>query len=126
MTDQEVAQLTECAERAARYLIARGIPREEAIRLATEKVYEAARDLKAEAGLGVGWCGTGLHHHDDDDGMGQAEILAKAAADPRIKGVREAISPWLWVLSIIGFGLGLMNTRRIAKMFRDWRAKQKA
>jgi len=35
-----------------------------------------------------------------------------------VKAVREAITPWLWVTSLIGFGMGLMNTRRIAIMFR--------
>ena len=52
-----------------------------------------------------------------------AEKSQAAAALAPIKAVREAITPWLWVTSLIGFGLGLLNTRRIAKMYTDWRRK---
>ncbi len=44
--------------------------------------------------------------------------MAKIGNDPMISAVRNAISPWLWVTSLIGFGMGLMNTRRIAEMYR--------
>lgn len=66
------------------------------------------------------------------NGLGQVDIEAvdafaeksqAVAAIAPIKAVREAITPWLWVTSLIGFGLGLLNTRRIAKMYTDWRRK---
>jgi len=61
-------------------------------------------------------------------GMGQEEegdnILVKAAALEPIKAAREMVSPWLWVTSLIGFGLAILNTRRIAKMYKNWRAKR--
>ncbi len=51
-------------------------------------------------------------------GVGQPEILKSAAEAAPVKAVREAVSPWLWVLSVVGFGLTILNTRRIARMFK--------
>lgn len=63
-------------------------------------------------------------------GVGAAEDVlstVKAAADAGpLKGIREAVSPWLWVTSVIGFGMGLLNTRRISMMFKNWRRKKEA
>jgi len=62
-------------------------------------------------------------------GIGQAEPLAavaRAAEAAPIKAVREAVSPWLWVLSVVGFGMTLLNTRRIAAMFRRWKGRRGA
>lgn len=59
-------------------------------------------------------------------GMGQEDpenILMRAADISAIKTARETVSPWLWVLSVIGFGMTLLNTRRIARMFKGWKAK---
>lgn len=67
--------------------------------------------------------------------MGQAEIafptaepaalakLKEASELAPIKAIREAVSPWLWVTSVVGFGLALLNTRRIARMYSGWREK---
>lgn len=52
---------------------------------------------------------------DDGDIFSQVKSAAEMAP---IKAVREAISPWLWVTSVVGFGMGLLNTRRIGIMFR--------
>jgi hypothetical protein len=69
------------------------------------------------------------------DGLGAVEVnpidvwtekSKAAAAIAPIKAVREAVTPWLWVTSLIGFGMGLLNSRRIAKMYSDWRRKQRA
>ena len=49
-------------------------------------------------------------------------VQAAADAGP-LKQIREAVSPWLWVTSVIGFGMGLLNTRRISMMFKNWRSK---
>lgn len=61
-------------------------------------------------------------------GVGQGdptEVLRQAADIEPIKKARETVSPWLWVLSIIGFGMTVLNTRRIARMFKNWKAKGK-
>lgn len=58
-------------------------------------------------------------------GMGQDSILTQAAQFEPIKEVREAVSPWLWVLSLTGFGMTVLNTRRIARMFKGWRGKRR-
>lgn len=59
-------------------------------------------------------------------GLGQdpTAILRQAADVEPIRKTREAISPWLWVLSVVSFGLAIMNTRRIARMFGDWKRKR--
>lgn len=59
-------------------------------------------------------------------GMGQTEILSDAANVEAVKAAREAISPWLWILSIIGFGMTVMNTRRIARMYHVWKGRRRA
>lgn len=54
------------------------------------------------------------------------DVLAsiKSAADAApIRAAREAVSPWLWVFSVVGFGMSIVNYRRIGKMFRGWREK---
>jgi len=70
---------------------------------------------------------------DVKDGMGQdlfeegepeKNILQRVSELESVKMVRESISPWLWVTSVVGFGMALMNSRRIALMFGKWRAKQ--
>lgn len=61
-------------------------------------------------------------------GVGQGEgenILVKAANLEPIRAARELVSPWLWVTSVVGFALAIMNTRRIAAMYHKWRGKQK-
>ncbi len=45
---------------------------------------------------------------------------------PGIVGtLREAVSPWLWAFSLAGFGMTVLNTRRIAKMFGKFGGKKK-
>lgn len=59
-------------------------------------------------------------------GMGQDEgenILVKAANLEPVKAAREMVSPWLWVTSLVGFGMAILNTRRIAKMYTTWKRK---
>lgn len=57
-------------------------------------------------------------------GMGEAtSVLAKAAELELVKKVRGAVSPWLWVLSIGSFGMAVLNTKRIARMFKGWKGK---
>jgi hypothetical protein len=51
--------------------------------------------------------------------------IAKVGNDPMVSAIRNAISPWLWVTSLIGFATGLLNTRRIAIMYRKHLAGRK-
>ena len=48
-------------------------------------------------------------------GLGQLEPLKAAAADPQVTAIREAVTPWLWIFSLFGFGMSLLNTRRISR-----------
>jgi hypothetical protein len=34
---------------------------------------------------------------------------------------RETISPWLWILSVAGFGMAMLNTFRIKRIYGSWR-----
>lgn len=63
--------------------------------------------------LGCTLCIPGL----DGLGLDPAE-LAKMPALQEVQKVGAVISPWLWVTSVIGFGLALMNTGRINKMWQ--------
>jgi hypothetical protein len=36
------------------------------------------------------------------------------------------ISPWLWIFSLVGFGMALINTRRISKIYGGWRAARRS
>jgi len=114
MTNEEYAVLERCAANAARELVRRGVPEERAIEIASEMAVVAAKKKYP-------------------NGLGQMEPIdlfaaqSKAAAEiAPIKAIREAVSPWLWVTSLIGFGVGLLNARRIATMYRGWKAKKGA
>jgi hypothetical protein len=52
-------------------------------------------------------------------GLDPAE-LAKMPALQEVAKVGAVVSPWLWVTSIIGFGLALLNTKRIDSMWRRY------
>jgi hypothetical protein len=52
-------------------------------------------------------------------GIGQIDIEA-------VKTAQKTISPWLWVFSVVGFGMALMNTHRISKMFGSWKKAKQA
>jgi hypothetical protein len=110
--------LERCAADAARKLMARGYSKEEAIRISSEMAVVAMKK-KYPGGFG------GIPVTPEPLDSLSAESQA-AAAIPIIKTMREAISPWLWLTSLIGFGMGLLNSRRIAKMYGDWHRKQRA
>ena len=52
-------------------------------------------------------------------------ILQQAAQHEVVKTVRETVSPWLWLLSIVSFGMALINRKQIATMFGNWRRKHR-
>lgn len=59
-------------------------------------------------------------------GVGQEEgenILVRAANLEPVRAAREMVSPWLWVTSLVGFAMAILNTRRIARMYTTWRKK---
>lgn len=57
--------------------------------------------------------------------MGDMGLALPEEAQAIAKKVQAEISPWLWVLSIVSFGLGLINTHRVRKMYRSWQGKHK-
>ncbi len=118
MTETEYKALIDGTAEAVRRLVARGVPREKAIEIATEYAVRCVRQK-----------------YPNYEGMGEIpvnpqpfESLAQesqaAANIGVIKTIREAVSPWLWVTSVIGFVFGIMNRRQIARMYGDWRKKK--
>jgi hypothetical protein len=47
-------------------------------------------------------------------------------APSAILKAHAAISPWLWIFSLAGFGMALMNTRRISKIYGGWKSARRA
>lgn len=114
MNQREFDVLVRCSKECAEKLMARGVPKEQAVRIASDMAIQAVQQKYPD--------GLGQVNVEPIDAFA-AQSQAAAAIAP-IKAVREAITPWLWVTSLIGFGLGLLNTRRIAKMYTDWRRKK--
>lgn len=46
------------------------------------------------------------------------DLLAQATMEA--ESISKLVSPWLWVLSIAGFGMALLNTSRISKMWQRY------
>jgi hypothetical protein len=105
--------LIEAAKRRACLLVDEGVSPDRAVE-------QAVRWAHAQQG---GWCGT-VYVAPEVSGFGQIEILKQAAESEPVKAVRETVSPWLWALSVIGFGMAVLNTQRIAKMYRSWKEKR--
>lgn len=53
------------------------------------------------------------------------EALKDAAASAPVAAVREAVSPWLWVLSLVSFGMAVTNYQRVGKMFGSWQKRRR-
>jgi hypothetical protein len=113
MTKEEEQVLIRCAAECTRKLVARGVPREEAVEIASELAIRAA----------LSKYGSGLGQVEVQPYDVWADRSKQYAAVAPIKAMREAVTPWLWVTSLIGFGMGILNSRRIAKMYSDWRRK---
>ncbi len=61
-----------------------------------------------------------------DGGLGEevdegSDPLSELAKKPEFKAASEKIRPWIWVFSIFGFGMALINTHRIKKIFKSWK-----
>jgi len=89
-------------DEANRY-INQGVPKDQAVRIAVNALHDVVSDAEV-----------------NERGLGQI-----SPDEPIIKAVRESISPWLWIFSVVSFGLGLMNTHRIKKMFKTWKKGQR-
>ncbi len=59
----------------------------------------------------------GLGEEVDEGG----DPLSDLAQKPEFKAASEKIRPWIWVFSIFGFGMALINTHRIKKIFKSWK-----
>lgn len=61
-------------------------------------------------------------------GMGDAvtDAIKSGAEIDAVKQARDLVSPWLWVFSVVGFGMAALNSHRIAKIYGGWRAGQRA
>ena len=54
----------------------------------------------------------------------ERNVLQKVADISAVKTARETISPWLWVLSLVSFSMAMVNSRRIAVMFSNFRRRK--
>lgn len=50
--------------------------------------------------------------------------LGQFAESEELRQVRETISPWLWIASIAGFAMTVLNSHRIARMYKTWKDKR--
>lgn len=106
---QLTAEQCEVVCRAANGLIAQGYSKEEAVRIAC---LAAGRVLqKKAAGMGAPAAPTIILNAED----GPNGIIAE---------VKAQVSPWLWVLSVVSFGMALANARKIQKMFGEWKRRR--
>jgi len=79
------------AHEEAMRLVADGVPEHQAIEWAVDLIVKRHRRRLA---------------------LGQIDVATK---------VKEVVSPWLWVLSALGFVMALTNTSRISKMYGSWK-----
>lgn len=98
----------EAVLQVANGLIRRGIPKDKAVRLACESALKVSR---RSSGLGE-----------------EPRLILSTENGPEgiIAEVRSKVSPWLWVLSLASFGMALINARRIANMFGNWKRRKRA
>lgn len=118
MTQEEYKLLIDCTAEAVRRLKSRGVPHDKAVEIATDMAVLAVKK-KYPNFTGMG---------DIPVNPAPLDTLAQesqnAANIAVVKTIRDAVSPWLWVTSVIGFVFGVMNRRQIAKMYGDWRKKK--
>lgn len=88
------------AMEAARLVRERGIPPSVAVRIASD----AAVEIRRQRGLGA-----------------VTDIVKDVAEAAPVKEVRELVSPWLWVLSVISFGMAVTNYQRVSRMYGKWK-----
>ena len=67
-----------------------------------------------------GNCGSKMGDLGLDPNDPLAQLPQLQAATAQAAKVQAVISPWLWVFSIVGFGLALLNTSRVDKMWKRY------
>ncbi len=103
---------TQAAADAVESLVRQGIPRVQAVASVQRAISRLWAEKPSYSGLGDA----------ADDVLTNLKTAGEAAP---IKAVRDAVTPWLFAMSLVGFGMGIMNTRRISMMFENWKKKRR-
>lgn len=98
----DVDRIKEIAHAEAMRLVADGVDPDQAVEWATDLAIKKVR----RGNLG------------DVTVIDEATELAKKGS--------AVIGPWLWVLSIISFGMAIVNAERIGRIYGSWKAGRKA
>jgi hypothetical protein len=101
----------EAVQAVANGLISKGYSKEEAIRIACLSAGRVLQNKAAGMGATTEPPNLVLDSKDGPNGI--------------IAEVRANVSPWLWILSVVSFGMALVNAKRISKMFGDWKRRRK-
>lgn len=101
------ARQCESVLQVANDMIRRGVPKDEAVHLACMAAVKISR---RQAGMGA-----------------EPTLILSAEEGPTgiIAEVKSKVSPWLWVFSIASFAMAIINARRIANMFGDWKRRRR-
>jgi len=94
------------AHEAARLVRERGIPPSVAVRIAADAAVEIQR-----SGRGFG---------------AVTDVVKDVAESAPVKEARELVSPWLWVLSLVSFGMAVTNYQRVGRMYQKWKRGRRA
>jgi hypothetical protein len=111
MDDATLHGLMAVARDEANRLIAQGMPKQQAVDIACRALCDLVKERSS--------------------GLGQEPLTFLTPEKPTItpepvKKVHEAISPWLWIFSVVGFGMAILNTHRIARIYGGWRESRRA
>jgi len=88
------------AREAARLVRERGLPPSVAVKIAAD----AAVEIRRGRGLGA-----------------VTDVVKDVAESAPVKEARELVSPWLWVLSLVSFGMAVTNYQRVGRMYSKWK-----
>ena len=53
--------------------------------------------------------------------MGEGYHVLGGAIENRVKAIGEKVEPWLWIISLIGFGLSVWSVWRSREHEHHWR-----
>lgn len=56
----------------------------------------------------------------------EKNIIQKVAEHETVAAIRATVSPWLWVTSLVSFGMALVNRKQIAVMFGKWKHRNQS
>jgi hypothetical protein len=106
--------LMSVARDEANHLIASGMPKQQAIDVSCRALCDI---VKSREGLGA---------EPDMSFLTPVAPTSPVGAPSAISEVHKIINPWLWIFSIVGFGLAVLNTQRIARIYGGWKSGRKA